>query len=173
MKKVLFTMVMLCIVSMNAMAGGLKVVQGDKKFFKTAEGKASLEFVWDGATYNGKMPLTEHYTNLDELEKVAWKWFRDEFNKHNKTVQIVESTEEVKYKITVKVTKMHAYLKLSSFVPGKATEAWGTLTITDAATGEELLVADLKKVDGGANPSPDGTFGDCFKDLAQHLNKLK
>ena len=165
---------LLCVVSIAAMAGsGLKVVKGDKKFFKTAEGNASLEFVWDGATYDDRMPLTDYYTNLNDLEKAAWQWFRDEFNDHCKKVKVVETTNDVKYKITIKVTKMDMYVKVMSFVPGNATKAWGTVTITDAATGEQLMVADFNKIDGGANPTERGSFGDCFKDLAQRLYKCK
>ena len=45
-----------------AFAGNpLKVINGDKKFFKSAEGKVFLEVVFDNnATYDGKMPLSEN-----------------------------------------------------------------------------------------------------------------
>ena len=167
-------MFVLCLVCAKALCGDLKLIQGDKKFFKTAEGNASLEFVWDGATFDDKEPLTAHYTNLKELEKVAWKWFLDEFNERNKKVKVVSlPNEEVKYKFTVKVTKMDQYFKVTGFIPAMATKAWGTLTITDITSNEVVFVSDFAKVDGGANPSPDGCFGDCFKDLARQLSKFK
>ena len=173
MKKIFMAVVMLSMVSIAAMASSFKVVEGDKKFFKTAEGNALLEFVWDGATYDGKKPLTDHFRDLSSLEKIGWQWFRDKFNDRCKKVQVVEGTNDVKYKFTIKVTKMDQYYKVFGFVPGNATKAWGTLTITDAASGATLLVVEFKEIDGGANPSYDATFGDCFKAIAKQLSNIK
>lgn len=173
MKKILFLLVAL-VSSLTASAGlDISVTQGDKKFFKTAEGNAVLELLWDGATYDGKMPLEEKFTNLSYLKKVAYNGFEETFNDKSKKFKIVKDQSAAKYKITMKVSKMDQYFKVMGFIPGNATKVWGTLTVTEIATGNVVLVVNVDEVDGGANPSPDETFSDCFEELAEQLTKLK
>lgn len=174
MKKYLLTMVMCFAVCMCAMAGSnIKVTQGDKKIFKTASGNAVVEFVWDGATYDNKQPLTEKYNNLEELKPIAWKGFQNAFNKSCKKVKVVEDAADATYKFTIKVTNMDQYFKVMGFVPGNATKAWGTLTITDVKSGQVLVEGTFSGIDGGANLSPDGTFEDCFEEVARQVARLK
>lgn len=173
MKKIFMTMVALMLMSASAWAGSeLEVKQGDKKFFKTAEGNAVLEFVFDNATYDGRMPLTEKFS-MSNLKKLAYSGFKQEFNDQCKKVKIVEDNSNVKYKFTVVITKMDQYFKVMGFIPGNATKAWGTITVTDANNGEVLLVVDVDEVDGGASPSPDETISDCFEEMGEQFSDLK
>lgn len=174
MKKILLALVAVFMVSVNAMAGlDIKVTKGDKKFFKTAQGGAIVEFVWDGATYDKKEPLGNHFGNLKELMNVAMEGFTDTFNDKCKKVKVVGSKDEAQYKFTMKIENMDQYYKVMGFIPGNATKVWGVMTITDIQTGEELVVIDVNEVDGGANPNPTGSFSDCFEELAEQVAKLK
>ncbi len=174
MKKFLFALVAMCMISMNAMAGlDIKVTKGDKKFFKTAAGSAVVEFVWDGATYDKKEPLGKHFSNLNELMDLALKGFTETFNDKCKKVKVEGDLKDAQYKFTMKITNMDQYYKVMGFIPGNATKVWGTMTITDAGSGEELVVIDVDEVDGGANPNPNGSFCDCFEELAEQVAKLK
>lgn len=47
------------------------------------------------------------------------------------------------------------------------------MTVTDLSTGDVLAVIEVAEVDGGSNPSPDGSFSDCFEELAKQVAKLK
>lgn len=161
MKKLLFTMLLMAVGSVMVMArSDIKVVRGDKKFLKTAQGNATLVFDWEGATYDNKMPLASKFDKLEELKKVAWNGFQENFNKKSKKVKVVTDQEKARYKFTMKVTNMDQYVKVMGFIPGPATKVWGTMTITDLADGEVIAVIEVNEVDGGANPSPSGTFID-------------
>lgn len=174
MKRLMTLFVGICLFSLYAVAGSnISVVQGDKKFFKNALGKAVLEFVWDGATYDRKDPLKNHITDLDQLKPIAKSGFTETFNEKCKTVKIVEGAKDADYKFTMQVKNMDRYVKVMGWVPGPATKVWGTLTITDLKTGNVCVVIEVNEVDGGANPSPVESFSDCFEELAKQVAKLK
>lgn len=176
MKKLVLVMLFVLVNSAVALAGSdIKVTSGNAKFLKTAEGNAVLVFDWKGATYDKKQPLTEKFTNLEDLKKVAWNGFTETFNDKSKKVKVVPSEQEknAKYKFSMKVTNMDQYFKVMGFIPGNATKVWGTLTVTDLSNNETIAVIAITEVDGGANPSPDGSFKDCFEELAKQVSKCK
>lgn len=174
MKKFLLVFCALAITCTAAVASDIKVVNGDKKFFKNSEpGIIALEFVWDGATYDNKMPLEEHYTDLEHLKQVAWAGFAENFNERCKKNTISNNVSNARYKITVRVINMDSYIKVMGWIPAPATKMWGTFNIVDCKTGQVCVEGNIKEVDGGSNPSPDGTFSDCFEELAKQVAKLK
>lgn len=154
-------------------ANPLTLKQGDKKFLKNAKGGALLEFIYDGATYDDRMPLTEKFPDIDKLKKLSWDGFVEEFNERCKTVKVVTKAEEANYKFTVKVTKIDQFINVMGFIPGPCVRAWGTLTVSDLKSGESLLVLDIDEIDGGSNPSPDGAYSDCFEELGKLFVKQK
>ena len=173
MKKVLIAMCMM-LVGMAAFAGNpLKVIGGDKKFFKTAEGGALLEISYDGASFDGKMPLTEKYSNIPEKCTISYGGFVEDFSRNCKNVQIVKSAKEAKYKISIKVTKVDEFVNVMGWIAGPCIRVWGTLTITDIKGGEPLLVVDIDEIDGGSATSTDGAFEDTFNELGKRIAKLK
>lgn len=176
MNKIILTLVVCFTATVYAMAGSdLKVTQGDKKFFKTASGTAVMELIFDNATFDDKMPLAqnEKFKDMDNVKKISAEAFKGEFNKKVKNVSVIDDVSSAKYKFTFNISKMDQYFKVMGFIPSPATKVYGTLTITDNATGEVLVVINVDGADGGANPSPDGTIEDCFRDLAKQMAKLK
>lgn len=174
MKKVMLSMLLVLVGCMTAMAGSdIKVIEGNKKFLKTAEGNAVLVFDWDGATFDNKQPLAEKFSNLEDLKKIAWNGFVETFNEKSQKVKVVVEENGAKYQFSMKVSNMDQYFKVMGFIPGNATKVWGTMTVTDLSTGDVLAIIEVKEVNGGANPSPDGSFSDCFEELAKQVSKLK
>ena len=173
MKKVLITMCMM-LVGMAAFAGNpLKVTGGDKKFFKTAEGGAVLEISYAGASFDGKKPLTEKYSDVPAKSKISYDGFVEDFTNNCKNVQIVKSAKEAKYKIFIQVTKVDEFVNVMGWVAGPCIRVWGTLTVTDIKGGEPLLVVDIDNIDGGSAVSTDRAFNDTFKELGKRIAKLK
>ena len=174
MKKTLLTLTIILLTMATAMAGSdLTVKRGNKKFIKEAKGVAALEFNFEGATFDDKMPLTDKYPDIALLQKLAWDGFVEEFNDRCKNLQVVPDIDKVDYKILMKVTKIDHFVNVMGFIPGLCVRAWGTVTITDAKTGEVVLEVYVDEIDGGANPSPDGAFSDCFEELGKQFSKLK
>ncbi len=173
MKRTLLATMMAIVAAVSFAANPLTVKQGDKKFLKTASGGALLEFIYDGATYDDRMPLTEKFPDIDKLKKLSWDGFVEEFNERCKTVKVVTKAEEAKYKFTVKVTKIDQFINVMGFIPGPCVRAWGTLTVSDIKSGDTLLVLDIDEIDGGSNPSPDGAYSDCFEELGKLFTRQK
>ena len=64
--KRLFLMAFVTLFATVAFAGNpIKVVNGDKKFFKNAEGNVFLEVIYEGATFDDRMPLAEKYADIE------------------------------------------------------------------------------------------------------------
>lgn len=173
MKRTLMT-AMMAVAAVVAFAGNpLSVKEGNKKFFKTAEGGALLEIIYDGATFDDKMPLTEKYDDMKNKQKISYDGFVEEFNDECKKVKIVTKKADANYKITVKVTKVDEFLNVMGFMPGPCIRVWGTVTITDVNDGSTLLRVDIDEIDGGSAPSIDRAFNDTFGELGERLAKLK
>ena len=173
--KRLFLMAVMTLVATVTIAGNpLKVISGDKKFFKSAEGTVLLEVVFnDDATYDDRMPLTEKYNNLAQKAVIAYDGFVEEFSDNNSKLNIVKEASEATYKITINVTKIDEFFNVMGWVSGPCIRVWGTLTVTDTKTGESLLVVDIDEIDGGAAPSTDRAFNDTFGKLGEKIAKLK
>jgi len=174
MKRLFFMAVMTLVTTVTFAGNPLKVISGDKKFFKSAEGTVLLEVVFnDDATYDDRMPLSEKYNDLDQKTVIAYDGFVEEFSDNNSKLNIVKEASEATYKITINVTKIDEFFNVMGWVSGPCIRVWGTLTVTDTKTGESLLVVDIDEIDGGAAPSTDRAFNDTFGELGKRIAKLK
>ena len=170
-----FLMAVMTLVATVTFAGNpLKVISGDKKFFKSAEGTVLLEVVFnDDATYDDRMPLSEKYNDLAQKTVIAYDGFIEEFTDNNSKMTFVKEASEATYKITINVTKVDEFINVMGWVAGPCIRVWGTLTVTDAKTGESLLVVDIDEIDGGSAPTTDRAFNDTFGELGERIAKLK
>ena len=173
MKRLLIMAVLVMVATVTFAANPLKVLNGDKKFFKNAEGTVFLEVIYDGATFDDKMPLTEKYDNMEEKTTISYNGFIEEFSERNNKLQFVKTEEEATYKITIRVTKVDEFINVMGFIPGPCIRVWGTFTVTDAKSGETLLVVDIDEIDGGSAPTTDRAFNDTFGKLGEKIAKLK
>lgn len=172
--KRLFLMAFVTLFATVAIAGNpIKVISGNKKFFKNAEGNVLLEIKYDGASFDGKMPLTEKYSDVDAKTIISYNGFIEEFSERNDDLTFVKNEAEANYKITIQVTKVDEFFNVMGFIPGPCIRVWGTLTVTDVKTGESLLVVDIDEIDGGSAPTTDRAFNDTFGELGEKIAKLK
>ena len=172
--KRLFLMAFVTLFAVVAFAGNpIKVVSGDKKFFKNAEGNILLEVKYDGASFDGKMPLTEKYADIDAKTTISYNGFVEEFSDRNDDLIFIKDEAEAKYKMTIQVTKVDEFINVMGFVAGPCIRVWGTLTVTDIKTGESLVVVEIDEIDGGSAPTTDRAFNDTFGELGQKIAKLK
>jgi len=173
--KRLFLMAFMAIFATAAFAGNpIKVVDGNKKFFKSAEGKIFLEVIFnDDATFDGRMPLGEKYNDLDNKTVISYNGFIEEFNDNNSKMTFVKDVAEADYKMTIKVSKIDEFFNVMGWVAGPCIRVWGTLTVTDTKTGNTMLVVDIDEIDGGSAPTTDRAFNDSFGELGERIAKLK
>lgn len=173
MKRTMMTAILAVAAVIAFAANPLKVLNGDKKLFKTAEGTCLLEVIYDGASYDGKMPLTEKYADIPSKTKISYDGFIEEFSERNNKVTFVKTAAEAKYRMTIKVTKVDEFINVMGFIPGPCIRVWGTLTVTDTNSGETLLTVNINEIDGGSAVSTDRAFNDTFGELGKRIAKMK
>ena len=172
MKKVLMTLIM-ALLAVNVFAANpLKVKDGDKKFFRKTKGECLLDVVYTGASFDGKMPLKEKYSDIDEKTTISYDGFVEEYNDHNKNLPIVKDEAKANYKITIQVTKVDEFVNIMGFIPGPCIRVWGTLTVTDLKDGSTIVVVDIDEIDGGSAPTTNRAFNDTFGELGKKIAKL-
>lgn len=173
MKRLFISVVMTMVATVAFASNPIKVTGGDKKFFKSAEGGILLEVNYDGASFDGKMPLNQKYSDIEEKTKISVDGFIEEFSERNSKLKFVNSETEAKYKMTITVTKVDEFVNVMGFIPGPCVRVWGTLSVTDAKSGETLLVVEIDEIDGGSAPTVDRAFNDTFGKLGEKIAKLK
>lgn len=158
----------------TAMAGSdLTAKRGNKKFIKEAKGVATLEFNFEGATFDDKMPLTDKYPDIALLQKLAWDGFVEEFNDRCKNLQVVAETDRADYKISMKVTKIDHFVNVMGFIPGLCVRAWGPSPSPMLKRAKSFSKCMSMRLTAARTPSPDGAFSDCFEELGKQFSKLK
>jgi len=173
MKRLVLMAFMSIIATVAFAANPIKVVSGDKKFFKSAEGNVYLEVKYEGASFDDKMPLTEKYDDMESKTTISYNGFIEEFTDNNKKMKFVTTESEATYKMTIQVTKIDEFINVMGWIPGPCIRVWGTLTVTDVKSGESLLVVEIDEIDGGSAPTTDRAFNDAFGKLGEKIAKLK
>lgn len=173
MKRYLLTTLLMCMCSVVALAGGVKYQSGDKKLFKSAEGGMLLEISFEGATYDKTRPVEEQWPDIALYATKARDGFIQDFRENFQKVYITEDANDAKYRISIKIDNVDMYVKVMGWVPGPAIKVWGTLVITEVASGKEVLAIKLNELCGGASPSQHEAMSDTFELLADNLKKFK
>jgi len=169
MKKIYVTLLMLCMTCMLAVAGNIKVLQGEKKFLKNHSGELLLEINWKDAQYDYRKPLSQEFPQFGKYAESSWSGFVQEFNKECDHMVVVKQSKNAKYKICIDISNVDQYLKITGLIPGPATKIWSTLTIVDIATGEVMVTVSFNEINGGASPSPYESFSDSFEELGEKV----
>jgi len=170
MKKVLLIVaILLSVFSASAGDKVLVLSQGNLSVLKSG-GDATVSFDLEGATWDYKEPLSEHFDNLANLMTKAPAEFQAGFNDKAKKSYLLDSGD-AKYKIVVKIDNMDSYFKVMGweFMPGHVHKMWGTVTITDAASGDTVAVIKVVENKGGRDFTVDDSFLKCFKSLGEKI----
>lgn len=171
MKKLLFTMLMLCTI-IGAYAGNpMKVTNGNGKFLKEAA-TATVTFDWSQAQWNNEKPLTDQWgEDYQKLIEAGEKAFKEGFNENSKKVKIADG--EVKYRFDVKITNMDKYYGVMSLVPGYKHKTWGTIAVVDVSSNAPVCEVTFEELTGGRDFAIDDSFLKCMSDLGKALAKIK
>lgn len=171
MKKVFLTLMMVVATCAIALAGNpLKVTSGSLKELKSGYGKVYFEYNFDKAQYDKKMPLENHYTNLDQLIKISIPEFNEEFEDEAKNYTICLKESEADYIVYITVTNMDSYYRAFGWTNGWETKIWGTIKIT-RKDGSEVATLNINELDGGANYNADRSFVDAYDKLGEELGE--
>lgn len=168
MKKILLTIFATVIGCLTAMAGSeLKVEKGDKKDLKENV-KVYINFDWEGATWDNRIPLTEqlggdYQDNINGAEDA----FISEFNKIKGMILSKDPTDS-EYTAIFKTTKMDGHMGVGLKI-GWESIVWGTFTIyKDGTIIYQVKITDFE---GPKDLSRDDSISKVYKKLAQKIKK--
>ena len=173
MKKILFTIVSL-LVTVNMFAGSsIKVKEGDASFMKNS-GTVAVVINWDNAQWNKEMPVREHWTEeYDTYVSEGYAKFVEGFNEKSKSLKVADSAEGATYVMNIEVTNVDRFWSAMSVVPGNKHKMWGTVTVTEKATGKVVCVYSLNEFKGGRDFSILDSFKEMMKNLGKELAEQK
>ena len=170
MKKLfLFLLTAFIAVTVNA-ASPLRIVYGSTSFLDTGT-SACVEMDFSNTTWEKEETLKQHFQNeYDELINTSQSTFKDAFNSSGKKLKIVEKEENPQYKIVIKFENLHATVGAFG---RKYVRVWGTATVTDLSSNEEVCLIKITKLTGAEDYFTKEATWKSFKKFGEVLAKLK
>ena len=171
-KKLLFVAFFAIVGCVAAVAGNnIKLTSGSIASLKDG-GVGCVSIDMADTKYDNKKPLRHEalFAEVDnQLEECAAEFVR-EFNENSKKFVLTENPDEAAYQILVKITNLDSYVKVVSFKGGAGIKLWGTVTITDKATGEEVAEFTIDE-EGNCGFTYQVALENGFEGIAKYLAK--
>lgn len=178
MKKFLLTVMVVLAGFVTALAGDdIKLTEGSLATLKDG-GLASVVLDLKDTQYDGKIPLRQdgRFALVDEQMENYTSEFVREFNDNSKKFKTTTDSGEGQYEINVTLTNIDTYVNVMSFKGGIGIKLWGSVTITNKATGEKVAVFTIDEENNSsvnyALALEEGYEG-IAKFIAKRINKGK
>lgn len=172
MKKYLLTMLLAIVGCVTAMAGDdIKLSEGSVAPLKDG-GVASLVIDMADTQFDNKMPLRkdERFVDVDsQLPECASEFVR-EFNDNTKKFAMTNNADEAQYEFIVKITNLDTFVNVMSFKGGVGIKLWGSITIKNKATGENVAVFTMDE-EGNSGFTYQIALEEGFEGIAKYLAK--
>lgn len=172
MKKYLLTMLFAIVCCVTALAGDdIKLSEGSVAPLKDG-GVASLVIDMADTQFDNKMPLRkdERFADVDsQLPECASEFVR-EFNENTKKFTMTKNPDEAQYEFIVKITNLDTFVNVMSFKGGVGIKLWGTITIKNKATGENVAVFKMDE-EGNSGFTYQVALEEGFEGIAKYLAK--
>lgn len=172
MKKYLLTMLLAIAGCVTAMAGDdIKLSEGSVATLKDG-GVASLVIDMADTKFDNKQPLREdaRFANVDEQLPECASEFVREFNENTKKFTMTKNADEAQYEFIVKITNLDVFVNVMSFKGGIGIKLWGTITIKNKATGENVAVFTMDEEEN-SSMSYQLALEEGFEGIAKYLAK--
>ena len=178
MKQIILSILFVLIGCMAAMAGdNIKLQEGSIASLKD-DGVASLIIDMTDTQFDNKKPLRddERFADVDKNLPEYSSEFVREFNENAKKFKMTNDDADAQFQILVKITNLDVFVRVMSFKPGQGIKLWGTVTIKNKVSGENVAVFEL---DGETNAgftynlALEEGFEGIAKFLAKRINKGK
>lgn len=156
----------------TAMAGDdIKLSEGSVAPLKDG-GVASLVIDMADTQFDNKMPLRkdERFVDVDsQLPECASEFVR-EFNDNTKKFTMTNNADEAQYEFIVKITNLDTFVNVMSFKGGVGIKLWGSITIKNKATGENVAVFTMDE-EGNSGFTYQIALEEGFEGIAKYLAK--
>lgn len=178
MRKVFFTMLLAIVGCLSAMAGDdIKLTEGSVASLKDG-GVGCVTIDMTDTQFDNKMPLRqdERFADIDAQLPECKSEFIREFNENAKKFRLTSNDNEAEYEFIVKITNFDTFVQLMSFKGGVGVKFWGTITIKNKKTGENVAVFKINEEGNSGmtyNLAVEEGFEGIAKFLAKKINKGK
>lgn len=178
MKKVIFAMLLAISGCLTAMAGDdIKLTAGTLAPLKNG-GVGSVTLDMKDTQFDNKMPLRQdvRFANIDSQLPECKSEFIREFNENAKKFRLTSNNNEAEYEFIVKITNFDTFVHVMSFKGGVGVKFWGTITIKNKKTGENVAVFKINEESNSGityNLAVEEGFEGIAKFLAKKINKGK
>lgn len=172
MKKYLITILLAIAECVTAMAGNdIKLTEGTIAPLKDG-GVASLVIDMADTQYDNKRPLRqdERFADVDEQLPECKKEFIREFNDNTKNFRMTSNADEAQYEFIVKITNLDTYINVMSFKGGIGIKLWGSVTIKNKKTGENIAVFTMDE-ENNSGFNYQLALEEGFEGIAKYLAK--
>jgi len=172
MKKYILTILLAFVGSITAMAGDdIKLTDGSVASLKDG-GVGCVVIDMAGTKFDNKMPLRqdERFANVDEQLPECTKEFIREFNDNSKKFKMTEKADEAQYEFIVKITNLDVFVNVMSFKGGVGIKLWGSVTIKDKTTGNNVAVFTIDE-EGNSGFTYQIALEEGYEGIAKFLAK--
>lgn len=172
MKKYLLTLLLAIAGCVTVMAGDdIKLSEGSIAPLKDG-GIASVVIDMADTQFDNKMPLHQdgRFINVDaQLPECASEFVR-EFNDNSKKFKMTKNTDEAQYEFVVKITNVDVFINVMSFKGGIGIKLWGSVTIKDKTTGDNVAVFTIDE-ESNSGFNYEIALEESFEGIAKYLAK--
>lgn len=172
MKKYLLTMLIAIAGCVTAMAGDdIKLTSGSIAPLKDG-GKGCVVIDMADTKFDNKMPLRQEprFADVDsQLPECASEFVR-EFNDNTKKFTMTKNAEDAQYEFIVKITNLDTFVNVMSFKGGVGIKVWGSVTIKNKTTGEEVAVFTIDE-ENNSGMTYSIALEETFEGVAKFLGK--
>lgn len=147
MKKFLLTMLVALVGCISAMAGNeIKLTEGSIAPLKDG-GVGCVVIDMVDTKFDNKQPLRNdgRFANVDEQIPECTREFIREFNENSKNFRMSDNANESQYEFLIKITNLDVFVNVMSFKGGVGIKLWGSITIKDKSTGNNVAVFSINE----------------------------
>ena len=178
MKKYLLTIMLAIVACAAAFAGDeIKLTEGSVASLKEG-GVGCVSLNMKDTKFDNKMPLRQdaRFANIDvQMDNFKSEFIR-EFNDNSKKFSLTANDADAKYEFIVDITNLDTYINVMSFKGGIGIKLWGSITIKNKATGENVAVFTIDEEDNSGfnyDLAVEEGFEGIAKFLAKRIKKGK
>ena len=139
MKKFILSLICLLVSSFLFAANPLKIAKGEVPRFKKGD-IAFFELDLSDTTWEEKETFKKHFENYDRLETRIFEVFCSTYNKYSPTIRISDEGNP-NYKFVFHPVDFYCTVDGAFFK--KNTRVWGTLSILEMGSGEDLCIIQI------------------------------
>lgn len=172
MKKYLLTMLLALVGCVTAMAGDdIKLTDGSVAPLKDG-GIGCVVIDMADTKFDNKQPLRKdaRFANVDEQLPECTKEFIREFNENSKKFRMTDNADEAQYEFIIKITNLDVFVNVMSFKGGVGIKLWGTITIKEKASGNNVAVFSIDE-EGNSGFNYQIALEEGYEGIAKYLAK--